>query len=71
MSYFELLYKKYNKLMITKTELANELGMSEPTLNRRLYSGELLIAYSRIGQKYTFSLKSVCEYLEAIDLLAA
>lgn len=41
MTYFELLYKKYQKTTLTKKEVAKELGISEATLNRKLYSGEI------------------------------
>lgn len=71
MNYFELLYKKYDKLMLTKKEVAHELGISETTLNRKLRFGELNLAYDNSGQKYTFTLKSIAEHLEGIDSLAA
>ena len=71
MKYFEILYKKHNKLLITKKELSQELGISEATLNRRLYGGEITIAYNKLGNMYLFSIKSLAEYMEALDSLVA
>ena len=71
MKYFEILYNKYDKLLITKAELSQELGISEATFNRRLYGGEIAISYNKLGNKYLFSIKSLAEYMEALDSLVA
>lgn len=67
----EILYKKYNKLAISKEELAAELGISQATLNRQIKAEVLPISYTKFGGKYIFTLKSLVDYYEAIDLLAS
>ncbi|PNV83859.1 MAG: hypothetical protein C0627_03450 [Sulfurimonas sp.] len=66
---FELLNKKYNRLFLTKKELANELNISAATLNRQLKSDTLNIGYTVIGGQYRFSLKSLANYLEAVEMM--
>jgi hypothetical protein len=70
MSYFEILYKKYNKLLLTKIELAKELGWSSATLNRKLLEGEINLAYVNTGNKHFYTIKSLAKYLEAYEALA-
>lgn len=71
MTYFELLYKKYGKTTLTKKEVARELGISEATLNRKLYTGEITLPYFNTGNKLFFTLKGFVEFLEAYEALAA
>lgn len=68
---FELLNKKYNRLFLTKKELAYELNISAATLNRQLKSDTLNVAYTVIGGQYRFSLKSLGNYLEAVEMMVA
>ncbi len=68
---FKILYDKYNKLALNKEELSAELGISQSTLNRMIRDENLPIAYTRLGNKYLFTIKSLSEYYEAIDLLAS
>lgn len=68
---FELLYKKYNRFFLTKKELAYELKISAATLNRQLKSDTLNIGYTVFGGQYRFSLKSLSNYLEAVELMVA
>ncbi|QIR77182.1 hypothetical protein FA592_13435 [Sulfurospirillum diekertiae] len=70
MSYFELLYAKYNKMILTKDEIALELGISIKTLERRLFDNEP-IKFFKTSQKLQFPLKAFAEYLEAVDELCA
>ena len=71
MTYFELLYKKYEKTTLTKKEVAKELGISEATLNRKLYSGEISLPYINTGNKLFFTIRGVANFLEAYEALAA
>ena len=68
---FKILYDKYNKLALNKEELSAELGISQSTLNRMIRDENLPIAYTRLGNKYLFTIKSLSEFYEAIDLLAS
>ena len=68
---FKILYDKYNKLALNKEELSAELGISQSTLNRMIRDDNLPITYTRLGNKYLFTIKSLAEYYEAIDLLAS
>ena len=67
---FDILYKKYDKLVLSKKELAAELGVSTKTIERQLKSGELPIAYNVMGGQYLFSLRGLVEFLEAMELVA-
>ncbi len=71
MTYFELLYNKYQKTTLTKKEVAKELGISEATFNRKLYSGEIAIPYMNTGNKFFFTLRGFADFLEAYEVLAA
>lgn len=67
--YFTLLYNKYNKLFLTKEEVANELGFSEKTLDRRMKEGEYRTFERRRGAKgkYFFHLGAFCKELERLE----
>ena len=71
MNYFDLLYKKYNKLLLTKDEVAAEIGFSVRTLDRMRKTGEIWLVEMPRGKRIHFSLKSVAEYLEALHELGA
>ena len=58
------LQEKYNKLVLSRTELAQELGVSIATFDRMLVNGEGLPKYKRIGNRYFFSLEEIASYLE-------
>ena len=62
---------KYDKLVLNKQELCGDLGISQSTLNRMIRDDLLPISYTRLGNKYLFTIKSLSEYYEAIDLLAS
>ena len=68
---FEKIYSKYGKTTLTKKEVALEMSISQTTLNRLIYKGECPVSYTQLGNKYIFTVKSVAEYISAIDLLAA
>ena len=58
------LQAKYDKLGLSRTELAKELGLSIATLDRMLANGEDLPRYKRIGRQYFFPLEEIAAYLE-------
>lgn len=66
MNYFEILYKKYNKVCLTKKEAEAELGLSQATFNRRLKEGDFL-KYTIIGGTYLFPLKAFVYKLELAE----
>jgi len=68
---FDKIYEKYGKTTLTKKEVAQEMSISQTTLNRLIYKGECPVSYTQIGNKYIFTVSSVAEYITAIDLLAA
>ncbi len=65
----DILYMKYDKLVLNKEELSSELGISQATLNRQIKNGTLPISYTRIGIKYMFTIKSLAEHIEDLDEL--
>lgn len=68
MSYFDILYKKYKKITMTKKEVAQELSISLRTLDRMIESNDLPIAFMKPnGGKIVCSIKSFARFLEAIE----
>ena len=72
MNYFELLYKKYNKTVLTADEVAEEIGISLRNFMKQHRDGLLPIAVMQRGRggKLFFPLRSFCAYLEAVEELA-
>lgn len=70
MTYFELLYDKYNKMALTKDEFATELGISTKILDIHLFDNEP-IKFFKTAQKLQFPLKAFAEYFEAANELCA
>ena len=58
------LQAKYNKLGLSRTEMAEELGLSIATFDRMLANNKDLPKHRRIGNRYFFPLKEVAIYLE-------
>ena len=58
------LQKKYNKLGLSRTELAQELGVSLATFDRMLAKGESLPAYTKLGRKYIFLLTDIASFFD-------
>lgn len=58
------LQEKYNKLGLSRTELAQELGISLATLDRMLAKGDDLPEYTKIGRQYLFLLKDIAQFFE-------
>ena len=58
------LQKKYNKLGLSRTELAQELGVSLATLDRMLAKGESLPAYTKLGRQYLFLLTDIASFFD-------
>lgn len=65
--FFEVLYKKYNKMFLDKSELAQELGVSERTVIRILLEdcGVGLPETEKIGRKTVFPLATVVSYMSS------
>ncbi|OCL99559.1 hypothetical protein AAX29_00600 [Aliarcobacter thereius] len=66
---FITLYQKYNKMMLSKKEVANELGISLRTLNRRMEEKAALPSYTKNGGIFLFPLESVSKYISALGKL--
>jgi len=58
------LQEKYNKLGLSRTELAKELNLSLATLDRMLAKGDDLPTYTKIGRQYLFLLKDIAQFFE-------
>jgi len=58
------LQSKYDKLGLSRTELAQELGISLATLDRMLAKGESLPAYTKLGRQYLFLLTDIASFFE-------
>ncbi len=69
-TYFEILYTKYNKIILSKEEVAAELGISVRTLTRRLFEDEPS-PYRKDRHTLQFPLKGFAAYLESIEALSA
>lgn len=51
--------------MLTKKDLAEVLGVSLSTVNRRLsLGGDTLPPYQKVGRQYRFPVRGVAEYIE-------
>lgn len=61
---YDQLKTKYNKLGLSRTELAKELGISLPTLDRMLSKGDPLPAYKKVGRQYLFLLENVAAFFD-------
>lgn len=55
--------------MLSKKEVANELGISLRTLNRRIEEKSALPSYSKNGGLILFSLENLAKYITAIGKL--
>jgi predicted DNA-binding transcriptional regulator AlpA len=58
------LKERYDKLGLSRTELAKELNLSLATLDRMFAHGDDLPKYRKIGGRYFFLLSDVASYLE-------
>ena len=66
--YFSALYNKYNRVSLTIEEVSSEIGLSVRTIRRLIADDDFPVGR---GRKHMFLLKSLCEYLESLDELAA
>ncbi|KAB7889582.1 hypothetical protein [Poseidonibacter ostreae] len=64
---FNALYNKYNKLVLTRKELCDEMSISIATLNRRIKAQEALPKYFLDGGKYLFLISALCDFLIAMQ----
>lgn len=64
---YEYLLKKYKRAVISKVEMANELGISSSTLDLYIAKGTGLPNYKKLGKaknaKVVFNLLDVADYL--------
>ena len=58
------LQDKYDKLGLSRTELAQELCISLATLDRMLANGDALPSYTRLGRQYLFLLTDIARFFE-------
>ena len=58
------LQEKYNKLGLSRTELAEEFGISLATLDRMLANGDSLPKYKKLGRQYLFLLADIASFFE-------
>ena len=58
------LQAKYDKLGLSRTELAHELGISIATLDRMLANKDALHRYTKVGRQYLFLLIDVAAFFE-------
>ena len=58
------LQEKYNKLGLSRTELAQELGVSIATFDRMLANGDALPSYTRLGRQYLFLLTDIARFFK-------
>lgn len=61
------LQNKYNKLGLSRTEMAKELGISTATFDRMLANGDDLPKYRRVSKQYFFPLKEVADFLSQTE----
>ncbi len=62
----EWLQKKYNKLGLSRRELAKELGISLSTLDRMIANKEALPKYRKVGGRYFFPLEEIAKFLDEV-----
>lgn len=66
-----LIFQKYNKLTLTRTELAKELSISLSSLDNLMQNNQLPIRYKRLGEsqkaKYAFPIQEVANFLENLN----
>lgn len=61
---YDNLYKKYNKSVLSKTEVAEEFGVSSRTLDRRLKEGKMVKPLDNgDDRRFEWSLKDIANYL--------
>lgn len=65
--YKDILLAKYNKMRLSKTEVAHELGISEATLTRRIVEDPNYLPHTKEKRIYYFSLLGLSEELELLD----
>jgi hypothetical protein len=59
----EILQQRYRKSLLNKREVANELGISQSTLDRIRQKGE--ISSKRVGGGIYFTLDQISQFLDS------
>lgn len=60
---YDKLYKKYNKSVLQKSEVAEELGVSLRTIDRRLKEGKMVKPIESGERRLEWFLKDIATYL--------
>lgn len=60
---YDKLYKKYNKSILIKAEVAEEMGVSQRSINRRLKEGKMVKPIESGERRLEWSLKDIATYL--------
>lgn len=61
---YDNLYRKYNKSVLSKTEVAEEFGISSRTLDRRLNEGKMIKPLDNgDDRRLEWYLKDIANYL--------
>ncbi len=65
---YNYLFKKYKKLLITKQEMAEELGIGKSTMDTYVAKNEGIPPYKKLGKaknaKVVFNLLDVAKFLD-------
>lgn len=71
MKYEQMLWDKYRKTTLNRKEVATELSISLPTLERHIKEGTFPIRFKRLGtgpkSRYVFPIKSISDYLDFVS----
>lgn len=65
---YDNLYRKYNKSVLQKAEVAEELGVSARTINRRLREGKMISPINNGERRLEWALKDIAKFLGDTDL---
>lgn len=66
---YDNLYRKYNKSVLSKAEVAEEFGVSGRTLDRRLKGGKMVKPLDNgDDRRLEWSLKDIANYLGDTDV---
>lgn len=61
---YDKLYSKYNKSVLSKTEVATEFGVSVRTIERRIKEGKMAKPLNSMNNKrYEWSLRDIAIFL--------
>lgn len=64
---YDKLYKKYNKSILIKVEVAEEMGVSPRSINRRLKEGKMINPINNGERRLEWALKDIAKFLGDTD----